>query len=184
MQKTWNLRNIILLTLISIICGIIFFATSFVYNSLSLMLTPFGLAPLANDILIGLWIMAAPLASFIFKTPGTSVLSEVLGSIVEMFLGGQWGASTMIGGFIQGIASELGFTITKYKHYDWIGIISTTLTTTIITFMWDWFKNGYNAYNINMLILLFITRMISVFIFGGILTKIITNMLNRSNVIE
>ncbi|TPR40976.1 ECF transporter S component [Apilactobacillus micheneri] len=184
MQKTWNLRNIILLTLISIICGIIFFATGFIYNSLSLMLTPFGLAPFANDILIGLWIMAAPLASFIFKAPGASILSEVLGSIVEMFLGGQWGASTMISGFIQGVASELGFTLTKYKHYDWIGIISTTLTTTIITFIWDCFKNGYSAYSIHMLILLFITRMISIFIFSGILTKLVTNMLTKSNVIK
>ncbi|WP_105956447.1 ECF transporter S component [Apilactobacillus quenuiae] len=184
MQKIWNLRNIILLTLISIICGIIFFATGFIYNSLSLMLTPFGLAPFANDILIGLWIMAAPLAGFIFKKPGAAILSEILGSIVEMFLGGQWGASTLISGFIQGVASELGFAVTKYKHYDWIGIISTTITTTIITFIWDWFKNGYSSYAPNMLILLFITRMLSVFLFGGILTKLINNMLSKSNVIK
>ncbi|UQS84412.1 ECF transporter S component [Apilactobacillus apisilvae] len=184
MHSNWNLRNIILLTLISIICGIIFFATGFLYNAITILLTPMGLAPMANDLLIGLWIMAAPLATLIFKVPGASILSEILGSVVEMFIGGQWGASTLISGAIQGTASELGFTVTGYKNYNWIGIISTTITTTIITFGWDWFKNGYNAYSFNLLILLFITRLLSVFVFGGILSKLISNMLEKSNVIK
>ncbi|WKN29006.1 ECF transporter S component [Apilactobacillus kunkeei] len=184
MKNTWSLRNIILLTLISIICGIIFFATAFLYNAVSLVLTPYGLAPLANDLLLGLWVMAAPLAGFIFKRPGAPLLAEVIGSIVEMFLGGQWGVETVITGIEQGIATELGFVATKYKHFDWLGVIATTITTTVITFIYDWFKNGYNAYATHLLIIMFIVRFISIFIFGGVLSKLIANMLEKSHVIK
>lgn len=184
MKNTWSLRNIILLTLISIICGIIFFATGFLYNAVSLALTPYGLAPLANDLLLGLWVMAAPLAGFIFKRPGAPLLAEVIGAIVEMFLGGQWGVETIISGIEQGIATELGFVATKYKHFDWLGVFATTISTTAITFIYDWFKSGYNAYTINMLIILFIARFISIFIFGGVLSKLVANMLEKSHVIK
>jgi energy-coupling factor transport system permease protein len=184
MKNSWSLRNIILLTLISIICGVVFFATGFLYDSLSVALTPFGLAPLANDLLLGLWIMAGPLAGFIFKRPGASLLSELIGSIVEMFIGGQWGAATLISGLEQGIASELGFAATKYKHFNWLSVVATTISTTIITFIWDWFQNGYNQYSFHLLIILFLVRFTSVFIFGGLLAKIITNMLEKSNIIK
>lgn len=184
MKNTWSLRNIILLTLISIICGVIFFATGLLYDSLSIALTPSGLAPLTNDLLLGLWTMAGPLAGFIFKRPGASLLSELIGSIVEMFIGGQWGAATIISGLEQGIASELGLTVTKYKHFDWLGVIATTISTTIFTFIWDWFQNGYNQYSTHLLVILFITRFISVLIFGGVLVKAIVNMLKNSNVIK
>lgn len=184
MKNTWSLRNIILLTLISIICGIIFFATGFLYNALSLALTPSGLAPLANDLLLGLWIMAAPLAGFIFKRPGAPFLAEVIGAIVEMFLGGQWGVGAVISGIEQGIATEVGFVATKYKHFDWIGVATTTISTTVLTFIWDWFKSGYNAYSVNMLILLFFARLLSIFIFGGVLSKLVANMLEKSHVIK
>lgn len=184
MKNTWNLRNIILLTLISIICGVIFFAAGFLYNAVSLLLTPWGLAPFANDALLGLWVLAAPLAGFIFKRAGAPVLASVIGSIVEMFLGGQWGISTIISGIEQGIASELGFTITGYKHFDKLAVVTTTLSTTIITFIWDLFRSGYNQYAPSLLVMLFIVRLLSIFILGVLLPKLVANMLEKSRVIK
>ncbi|MCK8606733.1 ECF transporter S component [Apilactobacillus ozensis] len=184
MLKNLNLRNIILMTLISIICGTIFWVAGFLYNVVTVALTPLGLAPLSNDLLIGLWTMAGPLSGYIIRKAGSSLLAELLGSFVEMFWGGQWGASTIISGIEQGIASELGFTILGYKIYGWVSIISTTITTTVITFLWDWFRNGYSAYSYQMLMLLFVTRLISVFVFNGILTKLIANLLEKSTILK
>ncbi|MGM9907478.1 ECF transporter S component [Limosilactobacillus sp.] len=184
MKKGFHLRDIILLALIGIIFGVIYYAAAFVYNGLTLLLTPVGYGPVANDITMGIWCMSGPLAGFMFRLPGSSFLGEFLGAAVEMFLGDQWGASNLISGVVQGIGTELGFTLTGYRIYNWLTIIMVTTSTTIITFAWDWFRNGYSHFAGQMLVVMFIVRFISIFFFAGVLNKLIINMLDRAHVIR
>ena len=63
MLKKWQLKDVILLAFLSI-----FFLVGFRWfricdNILSLLLTPLGLQAFANEILFGLWCMAAPIAA-------------------------------------------------------------------------------------------------------------------------
>jgi energy-coupling factor transport system substrate-specific component len=183
LSNHYHVRDIIFITLIGIAFGAIFISTNFIYNFLTVVLTPVGLAPMANDINMGIWVMAGPLTGFILRKPGAGFLGEFLAAVGEMFFGGQWGASTLISGAIQGIASELGFTLTGYKIYNWFSLSLSCLTTTIVTFAWDMFKNGYAEFHFGMLILLFVVRFISIFFFGGILTKMITALLDRSHML-
>lgn len=186
MSKTnaWHLRDIILLTLIAIFFGVIYWVIGPLYNLLTVALTPVGLGPAANDILIGVWVMAGPLAGYVFRKVGAATLGEFLGAVVEMFFGGQWGASTMISGVIQGLGSELGFALTGYKRYDWTSLGLSVVTTTIVTFGWDLFRNGYAAYHIGLLVALFVIRLASTFIFAGVLTRAITNLLDRTHLLS
>ncbi|WP_416354211.1 ECF transporter S component [Agrilactobacillus fermenti] len=183
-MKQWHLREIIMLTLLSIFLGVIFWVTGPIYNVLAAALTPFGLAPAANDLLLGLWVMAGPLAGFMIRIPGSATLGEFLGAVVEMFLGGQWGAATMISGIVQGVASEAGFALVGYKKYNWLSLSLSVLTTTVLTFVWDLFRSGYGAYKPGMLVMLFFLRLLSIFVFGGILTKLIVSLLERSHMIQ
>jgi energy-coupling factor transport system substrate-specific component len=183
-RNKWQVRDIILLALIGIAFGAIFMGTNFIYDALTVFLTPLGYAPMANDIMMGLWIMAGPLAAFLLRIPGAGFLGEFLAAVGEMFFGGQWGASTLISGAVQGIAAELGFTFTGYKVYNWFSISLSTLFSTIITFAWDMARNGYAKFSFSLLITLFIVRLISIFIFGGVLVKLITNLLQRSRVLS
>lgn len=180
----FHLKDIILLALISIIFGVIYFATGFIYNALTLLLTPVGYGPMANDITMGIWCMAGPLAGFMLRLPGASFLGEFLGAAIEMILGDQWGAANLISGFVQGVGTELGFTITTYRFYNWLTVLAVTLTTTITTFAWDWVRNGYSHFAPHMLIVMFIVRLLSIFIFSGVLNKLIINLLSRAHVIK
>ncbi len=54
-DKKLHVRDIILLALIGIIFGAIFMGTDFIYNALTVVLTPIGLAPMANDLMMGLF---------------------------------------------------------------------------------------------------------------------------------
>ncbi len=182
-RDTWSLRNIILVALIAIFCGVIFWGVDFIYNALTALLTPIGLGPAANDILMGLWTMAGPLAGYIIHKPGAAFLAEFLGSGVEAFLGGQWGAATFISGLVQGIPSELGFAVTGYKRYDWVSLNLSIFFTVVITFGWDMIRNGYSKYHFGLLIALFVIRYVSTFIFGGLLTRAISKMLDRSQIL-
>ena len=151
MKKQFHLQDIILITMIALIFGAIFVGTDYLYNVLTIAVGPF-----ANEILFGLWIMAGPLAGFMLRIPGAGFLGEFLAAVGEMFFGGQWGASTLISGAVQGIAVELGFTLTGYRFYNWLTLTLSTLTSTIITFGWDMFRNGYAAFSPRLLVILFI----------------------------
>lgn len=179
-----HLRDIILLALIGIVFGVIYFAAGFIYNGLTILLAPIGYGPMANDITMGIWCMAGPLAGFLLRLPGAAFLGEFLGSAIEMFLGEQWGAVNLLSGLVQGIGTELGFTFTFYKLYNWLTILMTAITTTLVTFAWDWFRNGYNHFSGEMLIIMLIVRFISIFVFSGILVKLIANLLQRAHVIK
>ena len=58
MKRTLHVKDIILITLIAIIFGFIYVASDNIYNFLTLILTPIGYGPLANDITMGIWCMA------------------------------------------------------------------------------------------------------------------------------
>ena len=75
-KRSLHLRDIILLALIGIIFGVIYFAAGFVYNGLTVLLTPIGYGPMANDLTMGIWCMAGPLAGFLLRTPGAAFLGQ------------------------------------------------------------------------------------------------------------
>lgn len=184
MSTRYHLKDIILLALIGIIFGVIYYAGDFIYNGFSILLTPVGLGPMANDLTMGLWCMAGPMAAMLLRRRGAAFLGEFLGAAGEMFLGGQWGAANLISGFVQGIATELGFAVTRYKHYDWLGLICSTLFATLITFGWDWFRNGYAHFSLGLNLILLVARFISMFVFCGVLVKLVANLLERAHVIK
>jgi energy-coupling factor transport system substrate-specific component len=184
MFRQFHLKDIILLAIIGIVFGVIYLATGFIYNGLTVLLTPFGYGPMANDITLGIWCMAGPLAAFMLRLPGASFLGEFLSAFVEMLLGDQWGVTTLLSGLVQGIGTELGFSLTLYKMYNWLTLVLSATTTTIATFAWDWFRNGYNHFGASMLLVMFIVRWISMFFFTGVLVKLIINLLNRSHVLS
>lgn len=182
--KAWRLSDIILIALIGIFFGAIFMGTNYVYDVLTAVLAPVGLSGLANELLLGLWCMPGMLAGYMLRLKGSATLGELLAATVEMFFGGQWGISTLISGVTQGFGAELGYIVTRYKHYDWLGLTTSALTTTIVTFGWDLARNGYFKLQLWLLILYFVVRFCSMFLFGGVLTRLITDLLDRSHVLK
>ncbi|MBU7455511.1 ECF transporter S component [Leuconostoc fallax] len=179
----WSLREVILMALIGIGFGVIYFIMDPIYAALDAVLVPMGLHPYAIAITIGPWMMAAPLASYLLKRVGAGLIGEILAATGEALLGGYWGVATIISGFIQGIGSELGFTLTGYKSWK-LGLILSTLTGTAVTFFWSLFHDGYLQLNIGMLIGLFIVRWISVGFFAGVLVYWIVRLLEKSKLLK
>lgn len=175
----WKLKDVILLALIGIIFSVVYFILAPLCQFLTGGLAAVGLQPFSYDITWGAWMMAAPLASYILKKPGAGFLAEFIGAAGEMFLGSYWGVSALISGVIQGIASELGFTITLYKNYN-LGLWLSTLTGTVVTFTWSLISMGYASYGFGMLVMLFIVRYLSMLFFGGVLVYGIQRLLDRS----
>lgn len=181
---SYSLRDVAFIALTGIFCGAIFFGTTVSYNFLSAGLAAIGLGPFANDILLGLWMIAGPLAAMLTRKVGASTLGELLGSFVEMVLGGQWGAATLISGLIQGVGNGLGFAMAGYKHFDKLGLLLSNITGTIITFGWSMINEGYAKYNLGFLILLFVVRLISIGFFSGVLVYWINKLVEKSGILN
>ena len=179
-MKRWRLNDIIIITLISILCGLIFWGADFVYNGIAALLTPVGLRPLANEITIGIWIFAGTLSACIFQRPGAALLGDVISAVVETILGSQWGVMNLITGAVQGIGSEAGLALTGYRHYDGLGMVTAAVTGTIVTFGFDLFNLGYDKYSLPFIGLLIATRLVSLLVISGWLPLLITKLLNRS----
>ncbi len=79
-KANWNysLRDVVFIVLIAIFCGVIFFATNLSYSFLTAGLAAIGLGPLANDLLLGLWMIAGPLGIMLTRKIGSSIIAETL----------------------------------------------------------------------------------------------------------
>lgn len=170
--------------MISILMGIIYWFLDPLYAMLTAFLTPFGLAPLANDLLEGVWVMAGPLLGYLIKRPGASTAGELLSSAVEMVLGGQFGIMSLVAGFVQGFGAELGYLFTGYKKWNWFSLSLSVFCVTLITFARDMLFYGYSAYHFWYLLMLFIVRLTSTFIFSGVINKLVINLLEQSKVLN
>jgi energy-coupling factor transport system substrate-specific component len=179
-KNHWELRDVIFLAIIAIFFGVIYEVWGLAYGVLAA--TP--LKPYANDLMIGVWLMAGPMAGVLLKKAGATTIGEVLAAVVEMFLFSAWGVSTLIYGFVQGIGSELGFTLTGYKNWSGLGLTLSVVTSTIVTFAWDIFNNGYGAYDLGMLVSLFLIRLVSVGFFAGVLVYLVKVLVERSGLLK
>lgn len=185
MQKpAFSLRDVILLALLSLIFGALYWGFGFIYNLVTIILTPIGWGPAANDLLIGLWCMAGPLAAILLQRAGAALISEFMSAFIEMIFGSQWGAVNLLSGLFQGLGSEAGFALTGYKNFSRLGIFLNCLTLTIATFVWDWFKNGYQELAPHILIGMTIMRFGSILFFDGLLILAIQKLLKQSQVLS
>ena len=108
----------------------------------------------------------------------------MLGAAAEVIFGGTFGASALISGIVQGIGSELGFTLLRYKNWGWPALTTSAITTTVVSFGYELFRLGYVHYHLPMILALFSVRLISVFLFGAVCVQAIFKMLSRSKVLK
>lgn len=181
-SSKWDVKAIILVALIGIIMGVIYtYGFNNIYNLAKLALLPTGYAPVMDMAFSGLWFMAAPLAMYFVPTKGSGTLGEFLASIVEMAIGGQWGALTILEGFIQGAANEVGFFPKKsrYEKFSWSSVLTGAFFASLGAYIPQYFLYGWYKYSVNLQIAMFVAGIISALIFDGVLVKLITNLFDK-----
>ncbi|RVU71348.1 MULTISPECIES: ECF transporter S component [Lactobacillus] len=181
-SSKWDVKAIILVALIGIIMGVIYtYGFNNVYNLTKLALLPTGYAPVMDMAFSGLWYMAAPLAMYFVPTIGSGTLGELLASVVEMAIGGQWGALTMLEGLIQGATNEIGFFPKKsrYQNFSWASVMTGAFFANLGGYIPQYFLYGWYKYSVNLQVAMFIAGVISALLFDGVLVKLITNLFDH-----
>ncbi|MEL3972253.1 ECF transporter S component [Rossellomorea oryzaecorticis] len=131
-----RLTDILVTVVLSIGFGVIYKIWGPLYN----MIKPFGLH--ADQLIYGMWFMAATVAFLIIRKPGVALLAEIAASSGEFLMGSEWGLEVLLFGIIQGLFAETVFFVTGYKRNSLFIISLAAVMSAIGSILMDMYK-GY-----------------------------------------
>lgn len=168
--------------LITVVIGLVFAVIYSLWGALYTVLQPLGLH--LNELVYGMWFIAAVVAVLILRKPGVAVLAEFAAGAGETIVTLQFDAFLMVYALLQGLAVEIVFATTKYKSTKMMTAIWAGIAAALITLPLDWFY-GYlaevAAWNI---ILMFTFRIISGALIAGVLAHLIYQALRETGVLK
>jgi energy-coupling factor transport system permease protein len=174
----WKLRDVILLVILSIVCGGIYRIWDVVTPFINITWVP------GQGILNGIWWLAAILVPYIVRKPGAALLAEIISAMVELTLGSNWGMGGVLSGVLQGLGAEIGFALFAWKRYD-LGTLLLAGALAGVGFSPQWyFQYGGKAYGASVVTLYTIITIISGAVLGGWLPKLIGDALYRAGVLR
>lgn len=134
-EARWRTRDIVVAAIIGVVFGVVFLA----WNSLWSGLAPvFSFALPARNLVYGVWLMPAVLAPLIIRKPGAALFAEMVAAALSALLGVQWGADTLLSGFVQGAAAELVFAFTLYRVYSPVVLVVAAIASAAGAWIHDW----------------------------------------------
>lgn len=177
----WQLRDILLVVVLAVVFGFVYAMLVQAWRPLQLAMGPLG--DLAQNVLIGGWIVVAPLALFIVRRPFAGVAAEIVAAFVEVvFLGSPVGPVLVLSGLVQGGGAELVFALTRYRRYGWVifclsGVVAAAATFCYDAARFDWWGQDIVALRLGL-------NLASGLVLTGILARLIGDALVRTGVLD
>ncbi|MBX9247060.1 ECF transporter S component [Actinotalea ferrariae] len=180
-RVAWALRDIVVLAVLAAVFGFLYWALVQAWGGLQVAMGPLG--DLAQNALVGGWIVVAPLAVFVVRRPGAGIAAEIGAAFVEFaFLGSPAGPTLLVAGLIQGGGAELAFAATRYRRFGWPTFLASGLTAVTANFLWvattaDWWHQDH-------LLLRIALQVVSGLLLTGALAKVLADGLLRTGVLD
>lgn len=177
----WHLKDIMLIVVLGVVFGFLYWALVQGWIALSVVTGPFG--DLTQHVLLGGWLIVAPIAIAIIRRPFAGVIAEIIASVIEVvFLGSAVGPLLFVAAAIQGIGSELPFALTRYRRYGWLVYAVSGALGAGLVFFYSAFRSGW--YGTDLLLLRLVIQVVSGIVLGGLLAKMTVDSLARTGVVD
>ncbi|MCI9887449.1 ECF transporter S component [Micrococcales bacterium 31B] len=169
------------MVMLGVVFGFLYWALVQAWSLLQVAMGPAG--DLSQHVLFGGWLLVAPLTLAITRRPGTGIVAEVIASVVEVvFLGSPVGPVLLVSALVQGVGSELAFTLTRYRRFGWgvyaaSGALGALLAFGLGALRFDWFAQ-------DIVWLRLAVQVLSGALLGGVLAKVIVNALLPTGVLR
>ncbi|MBU5467092.1 ECF transporter S component [Virgibacillus sp. MSJ-26] len=183
MIKNWKLKEIVMLSIISVVAGVLYMAFSLLGYGIRNVLTPFGLAPFGFEVIFGLWLIGSIIAAYVIRKPGAALLVGLISAAVEILSGSPGGAKIMLAGLVQGAGVELPFALTKWKNYQKRTLVLAAMSGAVFSFIWQLFAGGNLALAPWLLVSMLVVRLIASSLLGGLLGKWVSDKLAQTGVL-
>nr|WP_277344746.1 ECF transporter S component [Cellulomonas sp. IC4_254] len=175
------MKDIVLMVVLGVVFGFLYWALVQAWNGLAVLMGPAG--DLAQHVLLGGWLLVAPIAIAIIRRPGVGILAEVIASVVEVvFLGSPVGPLLVVAALLQGLGSEIPFALGRYRRFGWGRFAASGLLGATLVFGWSAFRFGW--YGQDVLVLRLVLQAVSGVVLGGLLAKVIVDALGRTGVLD
>ncbi|AEE46509.1 ECF transporter S component [Cellulomonas fimi] len=173
--------ELVLLAVLAVVFGFLYWALVQAWAALQLAMGPFG--DLAQHVLIGGWMVAAPLATYIVRKPGVGVVVELVAAFVEVaFLASPVGPMLLVVGLVQGVGAEAAFALTRYRRYGWgvfalSGVLAGLASTALGTVRFGWLGQDWFAWRLGL-------QVLSGLVLCGLLARVLGDALARTGVLD
>ena len=185
---SWKLKEIIMVGIIGVIFAMVSFATAQgISIPLLLPLAALGFPPnYSFEIFWGIFFMHAVLAGYIIRKPGVGFCASMLAVLIQFLMGNATGPLIFLSGFVTGLGAEAGYALFRYKRWDYLSVFSAITGCTILSFALTWWTLGYHVMGLAFptIALIFFTRLISGFIFSGLIGKFLADKLAKTGVLR
>ncbi len=180
-RREWAMKDLVLMVVLGVVFGFVYWALVQAWNGLSILMGPAG--DLSQHILLGGWLIVAPIAIAIIRRPFAGIAAEIIASVVEViFLGSPVGPLLIVAAAIQGAGSELPFALTRYRRFGWGVFALSGLLGAGLVFFYSAFRSGW--YGQDIFALRFVMQSISGIVLGGLLAKVLVDALARTGVVD
>jgi energy-coupling factor transport system substrate-specific component len=179
--SAWQLKDIMLLVVLGAVFGFLYWALVQGWIALSLATGPFG--DITQHVLLGGWLLVAPIAIAIIRRPFVGIIAEIIASVIEVvFLGSAVGPLLFVAAALQGLGSELPFALTRYRRYNWLVYAFSGALGAGFVFFYSAFRSGW--YGTDLILLRLAIQVISGVVLGGLIAKVIVDALARTGVVD
>lgn len=177
----WDLKDLMLTVVLGVVFGFVYWALVQAWTGLAVLMGPAG--DFAQHVLLGGWLLVAPMVVAIVRRPLAGVVAEVLASFVEVvFLGSPVGPVLVLSAALQGIGSELPFALSRYRSFGWLTYALSGLCGAGLVFVFSAFRFGW--YGQDLFALRLVLQLASGLVLGGLLAKVLVRSLVRTGVVD
>lgn len=180
-RRGLTLADLVLLAVLAVVFGFLYWALVQAWGALQLAMGPFG--DLAQHVLAGGWMVAAPLATYIVRKPFVGIVVEIVAAFVEVaFLASPVGPVLLLVGFVQGAGAELPFALTRYRRYGWgvfvaSGVSAGLASVALGAVRFGWLQQDWFAWRLGLTVL-------SSVLLCGLLARVLGDALARTGVLD
>lgn len=163
MLKSWKLKEIVLMSLFSVVFGIVYLLFVHIGNIWSGFI-----GPIAYEWIFGIWFIVSIICMYIIRKPGAAVISETIAAAIEVLLGNAVGPRLILSGVIQGLGAEAVFAATRYKRFDLWVLMLAGIGSSVFSFVYGYFLGGFTVFSTGYVALMFGIRILSGALIAGI----------------
>ncbi|MCQ6268108.1 ECF transporter S component [Fictibacillus sp. WQ 8-8] len=171
--------DIVLMAILAIVNGV---AMTYL-AMLNQLLTALG-GPILTSITLGLYSISGVLAAYIIRKPGAAFFTLTLSGVVQIISGNPNGLIAITPAMTDGLGVELAFMMFRYKKWNWTSTALSGLFAVPIWFIIASFWFGYYKWGMGVLLVAFVIRCLSGVVLAGWLSKIIGDILVRTDILK
>ncbi len=179
MRRSWNMRELVVIAVISVVFGILYLW----WNPVAVFAAGLG-GPLAREPLFGFWLLAGVVGAYIVRRPGSAIVAEVIAAFTEALAGSSAGLVVLGWGLVQGGGVEAVFLATRYRNFSLPVVMLSGAVAAAAAFFWQWLILGYGAFSFQLLIGMFVLRVASGAILAGVGGKYLAEALAATGVLR